>query len=61
MNETIAGTAALTGPLLMGWLAWDSGTSLRPYVTGLGLTVVAGIFITVSWRRAGTTRDSSKQ
>jgi ABC-type nitrate/sulfonate/bicarbonate transport system permease component len=25
----------------MGWLAWDSGASLRPYIAGFSLALVA--------------------
>lgn len=51
INETVVGIAALLGPLAMGWLAWDSGLSLRPYLVGCALALLAAAVVTVSWVR----------
>lgn len=59
INESVVGIATLTGPLLMGWLAWDSGLALRPYLAGLALSLFAALAITVSWLRGRTDPTSS--
>ena len=51
INETVVGIAALLGPLVMGWLAWDTGLTLRPYLAGFAIALLGATFITVSWLR----------
>jgi len=51
INETVVGIAALLGPLTMGWLAWDTGLALRPYLAGCALAILAATVITISWLR----------
>jgi MFS family permease len=49
MNETVVGCAAVVGPSLMGWLAWDSGASRLPYAVGFGLAIIACVLIAGMW------------
>ncbi|NQT93934.1 MAG: MFS transporter [Lentisphaerae bacterium] len=49
INESVVGVATLVGPLAMGWLAWNSGIALRPYLAGAALTILAALLITISW------------
>jgi MFS family permease len=49
MNESAIGAAAVVGPSLMGWLAWDSGASRLPYVVGFGLALFVCIIVWAMW------------
>ena len=45
INETVIGTGTVLGPLVLGALAWDDATSLRPYAAGTLLMVGAAIVV----------------
>jgi len=54
INETVVGFAFIFGPSTMGWLAWDSGASMRPYIAGFSLALVACAVIAFLWVRSSS-------
>lgn len=51
ISEFLAGGGFVTGPMMMGLLAWDDATSMRPYLAG-GLGMAATIAIVIwMWLR----------
>lgn len=58
--EMTAGIAAICGPLLMGTLAWDSATTLRPYLFGAALlTVAISVVLWMEWSGGYESKDQS--
>jgi len=59
INETVVGCACLVGPVVMGWLAWDSGASWRPYIAGCAIAMAACVALVVLWKSgAGLAEES---
>lgn len=53
--EMTAGLAAISGPLLMGLLAWESATNLRPYLFGAATLAMA--ITAMAWMELRNRKD----
>jgi hypothetical protein len=45
------GAGNILGPFLLGWLAWNDATSLRPYMGGAAIMLVSAAFGLAMWRQ----------